>query len=287
MSRDTDTAILLLSCPDQKGIVAEISRFIFERNGNIIHSDQHTDETTSTYFMRIEWELEGFKVGAESVEKEFEPVARKFEMDWSLRFSKIAPRMAIFVSKFDHCLYDLLLRWKSSEFRAEIPVIVSNHPDLEGVAKYFGVPFEYMAVTPETKEKVEEEQIALLKNNAVDVVILARYMQILGGNFVAQFPNRIINIHHSFLPAFVGAKPYHQAYSRGVKIIGATSHYVTEELDKGPIIEQDVARVSHRDSIHDLIEKGQNLEKLVLARAVKLHLENKVLVFGNKTVVFD
>jgi formyltetrahydrofolate deformylase len=237
--------------------------------------------------MRIEWELEGFVIARDAIGAKFAPIANRFGMDWSLRFSDFAPRTAIFVSKFDHCLYDLLLRWKAAEFRAEIPVIVSNHRDLEGVAKYFGVPFEYFEVTPDNKANVETRQIELLKKLDIDVVILARYMQILGEKFVKAFPNRIINIHHSFLPAFVGAKPYHQAHSRGVKIIRATSHYVTAELDKGPIIEQDVARVSHRDSIHDLIEKGQNLEKTVLARAVKLHLENKVLIFGNKTVVFD
>jgi formyltetrahydrofolate deformylase len=282
-----ETAILLLSCPDSRGIVAEISHFIFTYNGNILHSDQHNDPETGTFFMRIEWDLEGFKIPRPKIAQAFEPIAEKFSMDWRLEFTSRKLRMAIFVSKFDHCLYDLLLRNRSGELRAEIALILSNHEAARPIAESFGIPFHLFHVTKETKTEVEDREMELLTENRIDLIVLARYMQILSDRFAERFRNRIINIHHSFLPAFVGAKPYHQAYSRGVKIIGATSHYVTAELDQGPIIEQDVARISHRDSVEDLIQKGQNLEKLVLSRAVKLHLEHKVLVFGNKTVVFD
>jgi formyltetrahydrofolate deformylase len=282
-----ETAILLLSCPDKRGIVAQISQFIFENNGNIIYSDQHTDPETSTYFMRIEWELEGFKIEKDKIGENFFQIAEKFGMDWILRFSHQIHRSAIFVSKFDHCLYDILLRHKSGELKTDIKLIISNHPDLENVARNFDIEFIHFPIEKSNKPEIENKEIALIKEKKIDLIILARYMQILSAEFVSHFENRIINIHHSFLPAFVGAKPYHQAYSRGVKIIGATSHYVTAELDKGPIIEQDVARVSHRDTVSDLVRKGRDLEKLVLSRAVKLHLENKVLVFGNKTVVFD
>lgn len=282
-----ETAILLLSCPDSRGIVAEISHFIFTYNGNILHSDQHNDPETGTFFMRIEWDLEGFKIPRPKIAQAFEPIAEKFSMDWRLEFTSRKLRMAIFVSKFDHCLYDLLLRNRSGELRAEIALILSNHEAARPIAESFGIPFHLFHVTKETKTEVEDREMELLTENRIDLIVLARYMQILSDRFAERFRNRIINIHHSFLPAFVGAKPYHQAYSRGVKIIGATSHYVTAELDQGPIIEQDVTRISHRDSVEDLIQKGQNLEKLVLSRAVKLHLEHKVLVFGNKTVVFD
>jgi formyltetrahydrofolate deformylase len=275
-----ETAILLLSCPDSRGIVAEISHFIFTYNGNILHSDQHNDPETGTFFMRIEWDLEGFKIPRPKIAQAFEPIAEKFSMDWRLEFTSRKLRMAIFVSKFDHCLYDLLLRNRSGELRAEIALILSNHEAARPIAESFGIPFHLFHVTKETKTEVEDREMELLTENRIDLIVLARYMQILSDRFAERFRNRIINIHHSFLPAFVGAKPYHQAYSRGVKIIGA-------ELDQGPIIEQDVARISHRDSVEDLIQKGQNLEKLVLSRAVKLHLEHKVLVFGNKTVVFD
>ena len=282
-----ETAVLLLSCPDARGIVAEISHFIFTYNGNILHSDQHNDDETGTFFMRIEWDLSGFTVPRNKIAAAFEPIAGKFNMNWQLDFSNRVLRAAVFVSKFDHCLYDLLLRNRSGELRAEIPLIVSNHEDARPIAEYFGVPFHLFPVDRKNKAKVEQDEKELLETEKIDLIVLARYMQILSDDFVRSFKNRIINIHHSFLPAFVGAKPYHQAYSRGVKIIGATSHYVTAELDQGPIIEQDVARISHRDSVDNLIQKGQNLEKLVLSRAVRLHLEHKVLVFGNKTVVFD
>jgi len=287
MKSQKATAILLLSCPDQKGIVAEISSFIYKHNGNIIHSDQHTDFETRTYFMRIEWELEGFQIKDEQIEEAFSPIAKKFNMNWELHFSKNIKRMAIFVSKLDHCLYDVLLKTKSKELNAEIPLVISNHMDLKPIADYFNIPFHHFPVIPKNKEEVEKKEIELLKSRNIDLIVLARYMQILGPSFVKAYPNKIINIHHSFLPAFIGAKPYQQAYNRGVKVIGATSHYVTEELDNGPIIEQDVIRVSHRDSLEDFIQKGKELEKIVLSRAIKYHLEDKTLVFGNKTVVFD
>ncbi len=281
------TAILLLSCPDQKGIVAEIASFIYQYDGNIVHSDQHTDFETNTFFMRIEWELDGFRIPREKIAQAFSFIADKFSMDWRLVFSDEVPRVAIMVSKFDHCLYDLLLKWQSKEITMEIPLIISNHEDMKPVAEYYRIPYYCLPVTSETKKQVEAEELKLLKEHKVDTVVLARYMQVLSSDFIREYPNRIINIHHSFLPAFVGAKPYHQAYARGVKIIGATSHYVTEELDNGPIIVQDVIAVSHRDSVHDMINKGKEVEKRVLSRAVKLHTENKVLVFHNKTVVFD
>jgi len=281
------TAILLLSCPDQKGIVAEIASFIYQYDGNIVHSDQHTDFETNTFFMRIEWELDGFRIPREKIGQAFGFIADKFQMDWRLVFSDEVPRVAIMVSKFDHCLYDLLLKWQSREILMDIPLIISNHEDLRPVAEYYRIPFFVFPVTAETKKEVEQEEIRLLRQHNVDTVVLARYMQVLSSDFIRVYPNQIINIHHSFLPAFVGAKPYHQAYARGVKLIGATSHYVTEELDNGPIIVQDVIAVSHRDSVDDMINKGKEVEKRVLSRAVKLHVEHKVLVFHNKTVVFD
>ncbi|HUX22730.1 MAG TPA: formyltetrahydrofolate deformylase, partial [Spirochaetia bacterium] len=263
-----ETAILLLSCKDRKGIVAEISHFISTYEGNILHSDQHFDEETKTFFMRIEWDLADFSIAREKTADAFEPIAEKFKMSWQLEFSSMRKRIAIFVSKFDHCLYDLLLRHTAGELSGDIRLVVSNHKDLEGVADYFRVPFYHFPITKETKEEVEERELSLLAEYQIDLIILARYMQIVGGTMVERYHNRIINIHHSFLPAFVGAKPYHQAHSRGVKIIGATSHYVTSELDQGPIIEQDVVRITHRDAVADLIQKGRNLEKLVLSKAV-------------------
>lgn len=281
------TAILLLSCPDKKGIVAEVSNFAFRNNGNIIYSSQYTEQSTKTYFMRIQWELEGFKIPESQIKDEFLPLAKRFHMDWQLHFSRTVSRMAIFVSKVDHCLYDILIRHKAGEFEAEIPLVVSNHQVLKPIADYFGIDFYHFPVDNKSKKKVEEAQLKLMDEYQIDLIILARYMQILPGHFVNQYHNRIINVHHSFLPAFTGKKPYHQAYLRGVKIIGATSHYVIESLDQGPIIDQDVVKVSHNNSIEDLIIKGKNLEKVVLANAVKKHLENKILVFNNKTVVFD
>lgn len=287
LKQQSETAVLLLSCPDKRGIVAEISSFIYQYEGNIIHSDQHTDFETNTFFMRIEWELSGFKIAKNKIGEAFSFIADKFEMDWALHFSFSVPKMAIMVSKFDHCLYDILLKNKAGELNADIRLIISNHEDLKPVADYFGVEYHVVPVTKDNKNGAEMREIELLKGAGVEVIALARYMQVLGPALIREFPNRIINIHHSFLPAFVGAKPYHQAYARGVKLIGATSHYVTEALDNGPIIEQDVIQISHRDSLDDLVRKGKELEKMVLSRALKRHLENKTLVFGNKTVVFD
>ncbi|MBI3638445.1 formyltetrahydrofolate deformylase [Candidatus Wolfebacteria bacterium] len=281
------TATLLISCPDQKGIVASVSNFIYENSGNIIHADQHTDLEKNIFLQRVEWELNGFKIPREKIADEFQPLAEKFGMNWSLRFSDYIPRMAVLVSKQEHCLNDLLSRQRIGEFSAEIPLIISNHPDLEPIAKSFGVEF-YHFPTDENSEFENEKQILeKLAEHKIDLVVLARYMRVLSADFVSHYPNKIINIHHSFLPAFAGGKPYHQAYERGVKIIGATAHYVTAELDAGPIIAQDVFRVSHRDSVKDLIRKGRDLEKIVLGRAVNLHLKNAILVYENKTVVFD
>ncbi|MDR1932443.1 MAG: formyltetrahydrofolate deformylase [Spirochaetales bacterium] len=286
MTNPANKAILLLSCPDARGIVAEVSHFIFTYNGNILYSDQHTDSETDTFFMRVEWDLAGFRIAENKILAAFEPVADKFSMNWRIEFSSHIPRIAIFVSKMDHCLYDLLLRTREGELAGDIVMIVSNHNALAPVAQYFGAPFHFIPVTEAAKAAAEAKELELLREQNIDLVILARYMQVLSDTFVREFRNRIINIHHSFLPAFVGAKPYHQAFERGVKIIGATSHYVTPDLDQGPIIEQDVARISHRDAVSDLVRKGKNLEKIVLSRAVRLHLEHRILIFGNKTVVF-
>ena len=282
-----DTATLLISCPDNRGIVAEVTHFIFTYSGNILHSDQHNDDETGTFFMRIEWDLVDFTIRKDKLAAAFEPIAEKFGMEWQLEFSTRVSRMALFVSRFDHCLWDLMTRRKSGELDAEVVCIISNHPDTRSIADYFEVPFYHIPVGKETRAEDEARQWEILDSHGVDLIVLARYMQILSNEFVERYRHRIINIHHSFLPAFIGAKPYHQAYSRGVKIIGATSHYVTAELDQGPIIEQDVARISHRDTVKDLVQKGRNLEKMVLSRAVRLHLDHKVLIFGNKTVIFD
>ena len=283
----SEKAILLISCQDKRGIVAEISHFISTYNGNIIHSDQHNDDASNTFFMRIEWNLSGFTIPKEKISQSFEAIAMKFSMKWELKFSSEKTKMAIFVSKYDHCLYELLLRNRAGELDADIVQIISNHEDTRTIAEYFNIPYEVFKITKDTKREQEDKEIELLDSKGVQLVVLARYMQVLSPEFEEHFRNRIINIHHSFLPAFIGAKPYHQAYARGVKIIGATCHYVTEDLDQGPIIAQDVSRISHRDTVDDLIKKGKNLEKLVLSRGVKLHLEHKVHVFGNKTVVFD
>jgi len=281
------TAVLLLSCPDRRGLVAGVSDFIFHSNGNIINADQHTDPEEGIFLLRIEWDLEGFGIPRQEIGDAFRPIAERFEMTWDLRFSDYVPRMAIFVSKMEHCLYDLLWRQRTGEFQAQIPLVSSNHPDLQPVAESFGVEYHCYPITPETKVAQEKRILEKLEEQRIDLLVLARYMQVLSPELVSRYPNRIINIHHSFLPAFAGGRPYHQAHERGVKIIGATAHYVTHELDQGPIIEQDVARVSHRDSVADLIRKGRDLEKVVLARAVNLHLRNGILVYGNKTVVFE
>ncbi len=281
------TAVLLVSCPDQKGLVAKIANFIYANGGNVIHADQHTDAAAGLFLMRIEWELVGFNLPQEVIAPAFQAIAQPLEATWQLHFSNTLPRMAIWVSKQDHCLYDLLWRYKAQELTAKIPVIISNHPNLEEVATQFGIDYHYLPITKENKLEQELKQLALLQKYDVDVVVLAKYMQIISEDFINKFSKPIINIHHSFLPAFVGANPYQQAYDRGVKIIGATAHYVTEELDAGPIIEQDVERVSHRDQVVDLVRKGKDLERVVLARAVRSHLQNRVLVYGNRTVVFE
>ena len=282
-----ENAILLISCPDRKGIVAAITNFIYQNNGNIEHADQHIDSQTNTFFMRIEWSLKDFNIPQDKITKEFTPIAEKFSMNWELYFSSQIPRMAIFVSRHLHCLYDLLYRYQSNQFRCKIPLVISNYPYAQKLVSHFGINFFEFHIDKENRLKQEEEEIALLKKENIELVVLARYDRILSEQFVNEFPNQIINIHHSFLPAFVGKNPYRQAYERGVKIIGATSHYVTKELDAGPIIEQDVVRVTHRDSLEDLKRKGEDLEKIVLSRAVKWHLERKILVYNNKTVIFD
>ncbi|MCH8994408.1 MAG: formyltetrahydrofolate deformylase [Chloroflexi bacterium] len=287
MTDEAVTAVLLLSCPDQKGLVAAVSDFLYRNNGNIIHADQHTDQEEGVFLQRVEWELAGFDIPRDEISREFQPIAERFNLTWSLGFSDYVPRIALFVSKLPHCLYDLLARWRMGEFRAEIPVVVSNHEDLRSIVEEFGVEYQSVAITPDTKAAQEAHIIEELEKQRIDVVVLARYMQVLGRDFVEQYRDRMINIHHSFLPAFAGGRPYHQAHERGVKIIGASAHYVTPELDEGPIIEQDVARVSHRDAVADLIRKGRDLEKVVLARAVDLHLRRRIVVYGNKTVVFD
>lgn len=282
-----NSATLLISCPDQKGLVAAVTQFIFQHGGNILHLDQHVDAEAGVFFMRVEWDMAAFGLTRDEVGQAFGlNVGKRFNMDWTLRFSDQVPRMALFVSKQSHCLYDLLSRWQSGDWNVEIPLIVSNHAALKPVAESFGISFHVFEINAANKAEQEQAQIALVKEHRADFVVLARYMQILTGRFIAAFPNRIINIHHSFLPAFAGAKPYHAAYARGVKLIGATSHYVTEDLDAGPIIAQDVLPVNHKDSVADLVRKGQDVEKLVLAQAVWNHLNNRVLVYNNKTVVF-
>ena len=280
-------AILLISCPDKRGINAKVCNFIFENHGNIEHADQHIDNQTNTFFMRIEWSLQGFKIEKNAIAREFKPLAEEFKMAWTLHFTDKIPRVAIFVSQHLHCIYDLLLRHKSNQFICEIPLIVSNHSDARNIADIFNMRFMEFPISKENKANQEKQQIELLRGEKIDLIILARYMQIFNKQFVDEFPNMIINIHHSFLPAFVGSKPYQQAYRKGVKIIGATSHYVTKELDTGPIIEQDTVRISHRDTLDDLVRKGQDLEKVVLSKAVRWHLERKILVYNNKTVIFD
>jgi formyltetrahydrofolate deformylase len=281
----SSTATLLISCPDQKGLVAKIANFIYSNGGNIIHADQHTDFAAGLFLTRLEWQLNGFNLPRELIGPAFNAIAQPLQAEWQLHFSDTIPRIAIWVSQQDHCLLDLLWRQRAKEFSAEIPLIISNHPNLQLISEQFGADFKHIPITKETKIDQEAKQLELLRQYNIDLVILAKYMQVISPEFITQFP-QIINIHHSFLPAFVGAKPYHKAHERGVKIIGATAHYVTPELDAGPIIEQDVARVSHRDSVADLIRKGKDLERVVLARAVRLHLRHQVLVYSNRTVVF-
>ncbi|MBV3621389.1 formyltetrahydrofolate deformylase [Bacteroides xylanisolvens] len=282
------TAKLLLHCPDKPGILAEVTDFITVNKGNIIYLDQYVDHVENIFFMRIEWELKDFLVPQEKIEDYFRTLyGQKYEMDFRLYFSDVKPRMAIFVSKLSHCLFDILARYTAGEWNVEIPLIVSNHPDLQHVAERFGIPFYLFPITKETKEEQERKEMELLAKHNITFIVLARYMQVISEQMINAYPNKIINIHHSFLPAFVGAKPYHAAFQRGVKIIGATSHYVTTELDAGPIIEQDVVRITHKDAIEDLVNKGKDLEKIVLSRAVQKHIERKVLAYKNKTVIFS
>jgi formyltetrahydrofolate deformylase len=282
------TATLLFSCPDRRGLVAKIANFIYSNGGNIIHADHHTDFNAGLFLSRIEWYIEGFNLPRELIAPAFGAIAQPLNGSYQIHFSDEKPRMAIFVSKQNHCLLDLIWRQQSGELLAEIPVIISNHPDLEPIANQFGIDYHYLPITKDNKQEQQQRQLELLDRYQIDLVILAKYMQIISPEFINKFPSHnIINIHHSFLPAFVGANPYHKAYDRGVKIIGATGHYVTAELDAGPIIEQDVVRVTHRDDVDDLIRKGKDLERIVLARAVRHHVQNRVLVYGNKTVVFD
>ena len=282
------TATLSIACPDRPGLVAKIANFIYSNGGNIIHADQHTDFRAGLFLSRIEWQLKGFNLPRELIEPAFKAIAEPLGAKFQLNFSDTIPRLSIWVSKQDHCLLDLLWRQKAKEYIAEIPLIISNHKDLEPIAKQFGIDFYWMNIDKNNREEKALEQIELLRKYNIDLVILAKYMQIVPPAIIQEIKSeRIINIHHSFLPAFVGANPYQRAYDRGVKIIGATAHYVTEELDEGPIVEQDVVRISHRNDTTDLIRKGKDLERMVLARAVRLHLQNRILVYGNKTVVFD
>lgn len=282
------TARLLLYCPDKQGILAEVTNFITINNGNIIYLDQYVDHSEEVFFMRLEWDLDGFLVPREKIYDYFHTLyAQKYKMNFQLYFSDVKPRMAIFVSRMSHCLYDILARYTAGELNVEIPFIISNHPDLKPVADRFGIPFYVFSINKENKLEQEKAELKLLEEQHIDFIVLARYMQVVSDLVVSAYPQRIINIHHSFLPAFVGSRPYHAAFERGVKIIGATSHYVTAELDAGPIIEQDVVRISHKDSLDDLVNKGKDLEKIVLSRAVQKHVEQKILSYHNKTVIFS
>jgi formyltetrahydrofolate deformylase len=278
---------LLIDCPDRKGLVAAIAEFLYAHGANILHADQHQDQEVGLFFMRVEWELDDFKLTPESLRERFAPIAERLRMNWRVEYSSVPPRVAIFVSQYLHCLVDLLHRHQIGELPCAIPVIVSNHPDAKPLAEFYGIPFHLVPVVSGDKEAAERTQMELLDRSGADVVVLARYMQVLSPAFVARYPRQIINVHHSFLPAFSGARPYHAAFQRGVKLIGATSHYVTDVLDDGPIIEQDVTRVSHRDQLEDLVQKGRDLERIVLSRAVRWHLDHRILVYANKTVIFD
>jgi len=280
-------AILLLSCPDSKGLVARISDFIFRNNGNIVHADQYTAKEEKLFFMRVEWELQGFSIDRDEILPQFAPLAKQYKMKCDLHFTDYVPRMAIFVSRHMHCLHDLLLRRHMDELAADVKAVISNHEDARELVEQFGLEYFHFPIAKNNKKQQENKELDLLRKMKIDLVVLARYMQVLSGNFLKFYPNRIINIHHSFLPAFAGSNPYQQAYDRGVKIIGATGHYVTEQLDEGPIIAQDVVKISHRDTVSDIQRKSKDLERIVLARALRLHLENRILVYGSKTIVFE
>jgi len=282
-----NTAVLLITCPDRKGIVAGVGEFLYRHDANILHADQHQDAVRGLFLMRVEWDLAGFTLDPAEFPRRFAPLADRFDMRWRLERSDHPLRVALFVSKYDHCLMDLLYRHRTGELPCEIPLIVANHPDVQKWATFYDVPLHLVPVPPGGKAEAERKQLDLLAEHKIDLVVLARYMQVLSPEFVAKYPHRVINVHHSFLPAFVGAKPYHRAFERGVKLIGATSHYVTADLDEGPIIEQDVVRISHRDGLDDLLQKGRDLEKVVLSRAVRWHIDHRVLVYDRKTVIFD
>jgi formyltetrahydrofolate deformylase len=282
-----NSAILLVQCADRRGLDASIADFIYRHNGNILHFEEHQVGEKGFYLARVEWDLNGFQLDVRNFPQKFGPIAEKFAMTWRLALGSYQPRVAIFVSKYDHCLADLLYRQRNGELACEIPLIISNHPDAQRHADFYHIPYHVIPVTKENKTEAEQQELELLRKNNIDLIVLARYMQVLSTDFIRHYPQQIINIHHSFLPAFVGAKPHHQAYERGVKLIGATAHYVTEVLDDGPIIEQGVARVSHRDTLEDLVEKGRDMERVALSRAVRWHIENRILLYGNKTVIFE
>lgn len=284
----TDTAVLRMHCPDQPGIIAVITEFITSNRGNILYLDQYVDRAAGIFYMRVEWDIADFLIPKEKLKDYFDTLyATRYELTYRLSFTSHRQRMAIFVSKMSHCLYDLLSRYIAGEWDVEIPVIISNHPDLAIVGKQFDIPFEVVPVTRDNKAEMEQREFEILDRYGVDFIVLARYMQVLSEDFISRYPNHIINIHHSFLPAFIGAKPYHQAFERGVKLIGATSHYVTTDLDAGPIIEQDTTRITHKDTVEDLVKKGRDLEKIVLSHAVEKHIQRKILTYANKTVVFS
>lgn len=283
-----NTAVLLIHCPDKIGIVRAITDFLCENNGNIVYLDQYTDQNSKQFFMRVEWEIDTFQIGKDKIEEYFETlVAKKFNIKFTLHFSDYKKRVAVFVTKLSHCLYDILYRYKSGEWHIEIPLIISNHENLRHIADQFDIPFFHIPITKTNKAEQEAKQLQLLAENNVDLIVLARYMQIISDNFITHYSNKIINIHHSFLPAFVGARPYHSAHKRGVKIIGATAHYVTADLDAGPIIEQGVAHVTHKEEVRDYIRKGKDIEKIVLSKAISKDLSHKILAYNNRTVVFD
>jgi formyltetrahydrofolate deformylase len=283
-----NSAVLLVSCADQRGLTAAIADFIFQANGNILHADEHQDRERNQFLMRVEWDLEGFAIDMGDFAREFGPIAERFGMKWRVALTEARPKVAIFVSHYDHCLADLLYRYSAGELACEIPLIISNHSDAQRWADFYKIPVHMIPVTKESKREAEQQQLELLRKHKIDLVVLARYMQILSPDFLREYPSsQIINIHHSFLPAFIGGNPHRRAFERGVKLIGATAHYVTEVLDEGAIIEQDVVRISHRDTLDDLIQKGRDLEKVVLSRAVRWHIESRVLLYDNKTVIFD
>jgi formyltetrahydrofolate deformylase len=281
------TAILLLSCKDRIGLVSRIAHFVFERGGNIIDLDEHVDMDEKYFFVRIAWDMKNFSIPPTEVVEAFSPLAKEFNATWRINFTGQNLRVGIFVSKYDHCLREILWRQKMGEFNIDIPLIISNHEDLRPLAEHYNIPYYVFPIKQENKPEQEKKELALLKENKIDTIVLARYMQILTPQIIDKYKNQIINIHHSFLPAFVGSNPYKQAYERGVKIIGATSHYVTKELDDGPIIEQDIIRISHKDTVNDLIRKGRDLERLILAKALYFHSEHRILVHGKKTIIFE